>query len=564
MSKQIRHMHKDQGIHEHKTKFPHKQENIELLQLKEIHNRYFKDYLAIRRKESDYRRAFYEYLKAAETTGLSLEDAHNFHKKAVYKQASKLRAGCQGGQHPGAIVFSNSSEDYSFSIFSSGAKIDEGHRLVNGAFGGAINVRKSKHLDQTSDFISSAYMNGHMVNHGTPVAYELFVVSVSKAERGTEAEQNTIELGLERRQRFINDWRAAGFEVEENGSTPVRLMYTNDTVARIPLPLVMHDLGECRYYVIDKGKEIPFEQWVKENGLETHEAVKNHLLALQDHRSEAPYFNELVKMTRVRKGLYCVDSRHLRQNGSVIKDLGAIATEEQRRRILETAGIKNIVVCLHFNCGYLQTAMGVHEAGAEIRQAIANGIAKGKKEEAEAVLQSLRRKIEEISRGEWTGFDLNVFSARITELNGRPLSKSTLHLLKELLTSQFSDTRNTAQHMMARNMLTWDEKLNIFVMPAAAELDATLRPKNKVLPKNRTLDEKNDLMRKEYYYKITVLEAKRQKDAWEATRQEMEKERSLKNSISIKVHIENFETGKVAETLDGKSLYDPMHSKKAI
>jgi hypothetical protein len=163
--------------------------------------------------------------------------------------------------------------------------------------------------------------------------------------------------------------------------------------------------------------------------------------------------------------------------------------------------------------------MGIHEAGAEIRQALENGIARGMGAETALVRVSLQRKIEEITSGQWTGFDLNVFSARITELGGRSLSEASLHLLKDLLTSQFSDTRNTALHMVERGVLTWDKELGTIVMPAAAELDRTLPERSPLLPTVRNLDDEKNPNRKEYYNKVTVIEARRQKETWEATRQ---------------------------------------------
>ena len=91
---------------------------------------------------------------------------------------------------------------------------------------------------------------------------------------------------------------------------------------------------------------------------------------------------------------------------------------------------------------------GMHE---DVPEGAKFDIQRREQHEAEAVRSSLKRKIDEIIRGEWTGFDLNVFATRLEELGGKSLSKKSLNLLKELLTSQFSDTRNTAQSSPSRN-----------------------------------------------------------------------------------------------------------------
>jgi hypothetical protein len=521
--------------------------------LQQLHDKHLSDYAELRGSQFAYRKALHGYLKEAEGEQIPVEDALAFHKKKTYDTAMAMHHDCSGGQSPGVIIFANTSEDFSFIIFSGGIEEVKGKRLVGGAFGGAINVRKEKHLNETTDFISSAYMNGHMVDKDPAVPYEPIICAYGDIN-GKLSEKDTVELARKRRERFISDWRNAGFMVfEEPGKTPYRVTLTKGEHAKTYIPIVLHDLKECRYYVIENGGRLPFEDWVKGAGLDTREVVQKHLANFRMHEQEKGYFEEFAAMTSKLKGLCCVDSRHQREDESAIKDLGAIATEEQRIRILDTPGIRKLTVCLHFGCGYLQTAMGAHEAGMELKRAFDKGIADGKESEARLLRNEFERRVEQVLNGNWRGFDLEAYQGMVEKLSGTGLSGETVGFLKKLFTSEFSDTRNTAQHMVKRGMLEWSDELGTIVMPAAAEVDRELDPKNKLLPQNRSTNAAEAKEQKQTYFnRITLVAARQQKEAWESSVLKQKK------NVSISVRIENFENGQLVATSNGLDAYDAV------
>ncbi|MCX6769282.1 MAG: hypothetical protein NT051_01230, partial [Candidatus Micrarchaeota archaeon] len=412
--------------------------------LQSLNKKYFPDYSELVKNEASFRKEFHSYLKEAEALQIPIEDAINVHKKAVVVQARASRKDCTGGQFPWVIMLVNSSEDFSTRIFSAGAYVDGKKCMRNNAFAITGNVREAKHFKTMGDFIASAYMNGHMNGHGPMVSFEPVIFTFDSNDEKSGNFGKKFELAALRREKYLKDWKAAGFEatIPGNDKTAER---TTDTPAgshTTLVPIIMHDITNCVYYALEDGKKIELEKWLRDRGLLEREGVSNLIESLGEHRKEKDYFESLVQMMRYKKTLGCVDSRWYRVDSSTIKLLGGIATDGERKRILETPGIKNVTVCLHFGCGYLQTAMALHEFGSEINRIFDSGIANGKAREVKIARAFFSVGIQSIINAKSTRFDLTRFLNMVESVNdGKGISSDSKHFIEKLFQSGLSDTR---------------------------------------------------------------------------------------------------------------------------
>jgi hypothetical protein len=510
--------------------------------LDSIHKKYFSE-TSVFNDQFLYRKSHYNYLKEAIKEGIDLDYALNFHDEKIEPIIRKLHQDKSGGQRPRNVVHVNSSEDRSPEIFSYGSFV-ENKKLIDGAFAIAINVRKPKHIPD--DFQPSAYINGHLIKHDnfSPL-YEPIIVALGKNSNLS----SLLENAEHRRKKLIEEYKDAGFHIVENTDVPYKVSYIKGKKHKTYFPILIHDLSLAQYYLLINSKKVLLQDWFKIKGLEGHPAIQKDIEALERHAKEKDYFEEYLELTSRRKKSECTDSREdcIQNNGrSNIRIIGSILNEEERRRVLETPGLKHFVNSLHFNCGYLTTAMKLHEAGKEIENIFKKGEREGKTEEVQSLKEFFKSGIFKVFRGEWKGFSINDFFEELKSLNdGVLISDEAKNLLFELLKSQNGDLRMIVKHMYERKILEWDDQKGVVVMPAALRVDSQA---NSFSSKS------------EYYNAITLEVAKDVEFAWAESlnKKFMEKlNKSMSINIpTISVTIKSYKTGISYILHDGK-LLDP-------
>jgi hypothetical protein len=268
-------------------------------------------------------------------------------------------------------------------------------------------------------------------------------------------------------------------------------------------------------------------------------------------------------MMRWRKVVLCVDSRCQRENTSTVRDLGAIASKEQRERILNTPGIKSIPVDLHFECGYLTTAITIHEAGQFLKALFDKQGTHAEIVDAAMARRHFEQQLKLIFKGEDNVYskdhDMNFFEPILRLNGGAPLPKGISDLLNALLVSPTSDTRNTIKHLHDRGLLVWHASNKTLSMPIASKLDSELaESRSGLLLANRSYDPSEAKEQfKQYCRAVTLRIAYTQQKIWEKAAKELGKE-----DVQVKVRIENFDDGKVYYTLNGTDMHDAITNQK--
>ncbi|VVC00422.1 Uncharacterised protein [uncultured archaeon] len=532
---------------------PSKIDEVQKKVLDRLHSTYFSGFERIYSNQFHYRELLYAYVTEASRSQISAEDAINFHKLKIYPEMQKIMPDKSGGQRPSVIIIAGTSEDHSFEIFSFGAKPD-GKTWENAAFGASINIRKEKHIDHTGFFESSAYMVNHMKHEGEHVPYMLFLCDYGrKDQREGNGKWQEIELMRAARSRSIAEWRKTGNIVfTPDGEVPYLSKSIGGKNVKIYLPVVLHDLAECKYYVCEGGRKTEFSRWAGETGLTEDERVMAHLQAIRQHEGEKDYFDELVALNRRRKKINCVDSREEEQEGSAIRLIGGIATKEQRKRILE--GLDYFTVSLHFGCGYLTTAMGVHEMGRKMMLMLGDAEKAGRKAEADALRQHFMESVGAIINGKFAGFDVEGFISAMEAASGRGMRAGAKKTLGEVFGQQTSEVREIAKHMYNRGILEWSKSLQMLAMPAAEAVDG--REGLLVLERRSKDPDTAKRQQKAYYEKVTLEVAKMEMEQWEADRND------IGSDCRIKVQVKNYENAVVVATMDGVGAYDAITGKE--
>ena len=504
-----------------------------------------------------YRRVLFEYLKAAKGAGVSIESAIKFHKESIaYEVSTELRKGRQKDQAPGVIVHASTSEDFSYSTLGAGT-LDKSGCWSGAVFGTCENISGEKSLTDLDDFIASIYMINHLFEKNSPmVPCNLFLSSYGKwhAEHGIPKEFVT-ELAEKRRQLFIDDARKAGHYIDYlQDGTPVLNVSKNGRKERIPLPVAIHDLTSCTYSAVANGKETGLSEWLGQNGLGSVGVMPKIMENLEQHAAEKDYFEELAGMMRERKVICCPDSRSQRENTSVIKRLGGIVSKSLRERVLVKSYVKTAHVDLHFECGYLTTAMKIHDAGREL-----GGIFKKDGADGEALRIFFETALRNVFTHQHSYFDLSTFIGKMEAINGKPLSKATSGFLSALLESPIADTRNTVEHLYRNGFIRWHKKEGTFAVPLATNLDKKIAERGYGHLLNV---DKTDADRVKYYRALTLGIAAHQQRVWENDEQMLRNEGKIKEQVNIRVRVEDFVTGRVVYTKDGFDMYDIVSNKK--
>ena len=443
-------------------------------------DKYFANFPDLFKNQFLYRRAQYDYHLEAQKLEVTTVAATNLHKQMFYNQIRKLTPDKSGNQKPSCIIIAGTSEDHSFEIFSHDAYSNGDKVWTNGAFGVAINIRKEEHCAHIGAFESAAYMVQHLAEEGHHVPYIVSVTDFGTKDKKISADEK-IRLISHMRGVMIQQWKDAGFWViKEDGKVPYLYLKAEDKLVKTYLPVVFHDLKECRYYVCDEGQtelfganKVPFEDWARGIGLNSDPRVRNHLGALKLHKQEAAYFDDYVNLTYKRKKIMCVDSREEDQLGASIRLIGGIAKTEQIERILKNS--EYFTVSLHFGCGYLTTAMKIHEMGREIMLMLRKAEELGQRKAASHAREFFREAMDAVFMGELNVFDIHPFVLLLEESSGRRITKESYGMLRALFSAETSEVREIAKHMYNREILEWNGKLGSTAMPAAIEVDGTAR-----------------------------------------------------------------------------------------
>ena len=532
-------------------------------ELERLRAKCFANFPALYKNQFLYRKAQHDYHVEAQKLGVSSVAATNHHKKMIYEQVQKLSPNKAGGQDPSSIIISGTSEDHSFEIFSHNAYSNGENIWANGAFGVAINIRRKEHCAHIGAFESAAYMVQHLADEGRHVPYIMCVADFGKKDTKVSAEEK-IGLMNHMREIMIRQLADAKFTVvREEGKVPYLYIDAKDKLVKTYLPLVFHDLSECRYYVCEDGqKELfganktPFEDWARKMELNADPRVRNHLEALKLHRQEAGYFDEYVLLTYKRKKIMCVDSREEEQMGGSIRLIGGIAKPGQMARILKSSDYFS--VSLHFGCGYLTTAMKIHEMGREIMLLLCKAEELGQRKAASYARGFLKDAMDAVFKGGPDRFNPGVLVLLLEESSGRRLSKESKGMLRALFSAQTSEDREIAKHMHNRNILEWNDRLGTVAMPSAIEVDEHC-DNAPLLLENRSAEErqkKND--QRKYFEKITLMVAKNEMDVWQKAIAE-----SGSNCI-VKVQVKNYRNAVVASTESGINMKDAITGKDII
>ena len=593
----------EDGVHPSKVGFEGHQKRF----MEALHRKCFpENWLAETKLEGpDYRRRGCEYLKEADARGICPDDAIRFHRAKVYDIVKRLREDCSGGQLPGTIVASNSSSDYLVHILSDGIGwVTSDRKRAGYAFGGTMNLREMGQIaPMTEDAIFTAYMLGHMMGdksnpypvgvikkEGKPQADALIPYILFSCAYGSEAERNgkneidAIRLALERRKKYTDEWRKMGFIVCKEDDPYISLFNKKDGAhPKIYIPVILHDLRECRFYVVEKdGKKVEFAEWAERLGLTGIDIVKKHIAAIEKHADERDYFDLFTKLSAKKKEAFCVDSRLKSDIGGMAKTLGAVLNEEVMWKVLTNPTTGRIAVRLHTNCGYLTTAMKIHELGIEVRRRLdrleekinagedcgslnVEDVRWVEKFVKNLMLEMLSKKKQKEKQGGMGGivFDYAKFENMLNLAEGgRPMPAYLRHLLHDLLNDSLSDSRNTVRHMVGRDVLEWDSKLNTIVMVSAKKVDELVGPECPLLRKNREGKKNEAELQNAYYALVTLAFAADELDYWHAKMTKNEKQllegrrkgaekaglpalEGVDRLPTINVKIENADTGEV-------------------
>lgn len=510
-----------------------------------LHSKHFpQKWLAANLLEGpSYRKNLFEYLSDAKKMDVSPGEALKSHRHHIADFDKASRKDCSGGQLPGIIIIANTSEDFSFNIFSDGTSwIAQGKKLAGGAFGLAMNIRKAAQIGWMNDTITPSYMLGHM--DGTQVGftqkdgvtvkealipYIPFIASFGSHDekRGrTKKEVNGLLEG--RRKKFIEDYRTAGALISDK-DMPCLIHHDpkSDSLSSIYMPKLVHDLKKCVYNVVhEDGGEEEFALWASRMGLDKVDIVKKQILALEGHKQESQYFDKLVQMVSEDKEGCCVDSRCNRFDGSMVKDLGGIFTKKMVQAILSNPMLDEFTDKLHTGCGYISTAIKIHEMGLEVRRRIdmGRGIAKSSGTVAgltpdmiNYVEKNYKQAVKQILEGKTeVNFHFDAFYSILKKIDGE-MPGDMYHVLREFLVGARSDTRNTVQHMAKRDILRWDNEKKALIMPAAIAMDELLGPKCPFLFQNRAKkDGREKEYQNQYYVLVTMMVAQAEEDFWHA------------------------------------------------
>ena len=504
-----------------------------------------------------YRRVFFEYLKSAKGAGVPIETAIKFHKETVaYEVSTELRKGRQKDQAPGIIVHANTSEDFSYSILGAG-RIDESGCWSGAVFGACENIMDQRCLTDLDDFIASMYMMNHLFEKNSPmVPCNLFLTSYSiwHAEKGISKEF-AVGLARQRQQLFLDDASAAGHYISRlPDGTPILHVRDDGRKEEVPLPIVVHDLSSCAYQVIANGKETELSEWLRQNSLDSAGMMPKLIENLKQHADERGYFEELAGMMRERKAICCPDSRSQRENTSVIKRLGGIVSKFLRERILTKSYVKTVHVDLHFECGYLTTAMKIHDVGREL-----GGVFKKGGENGAELRDYFESALRKIFAHEHSYFDLGTFNDKMEAINGKGLSKGTKKFLSDLLESPIADTRNTVAHLYKNGFIRWHKGEKTIAMPLATNVDTKLSEMGygHLLSAGRT-----DAERVKYYRAMTLAVAESQQRIWEKSEEILRNGGKIAEQVNVRVRVEDFVTGLVFYTKNGFDMYDVVSNKK--
>ncbi|MCX6772264.1 MAG: hypothetical protein NTV88_00645, partial [Candidatus Micrarchaeota archaeon] len=522
--------------------------NVELKQLKRLHDKHIGDYAKIIDNDMEYRKRHFGYRKAAKEEGISINDADSYHKVAIYRIEKANHKDCTGGQFISCAVYCDPRDSALHNMLAMGTQyVDENKVLRNGVFGLLVELG-----DETARFsTASFYINNHNIEHGErALLFEMYVASYGQLEKELGyTEQQVVDFWREQRARVIKRKRDAGFDISKTeAGTPYQEIYNEktDCFEKTYFPLVFHGKEKCELYVLEGGEKVPLNEWYKQVKLyEEFEVIRKYSEKFGAHRGEAGYYDGYTMQNEESSTtVLCCDSRHQRKGRATVKVMGGILTEHEKMLELCNPKKVQIVNCLHIGCGYVGVAYLMHTMGMELEAMFneAHRLGSADAERIESARKFFKSGIRRVEKGTWQGFDLKKFMLSLESMAGRKFSVKTNGLLDELLKSHLSDTRNSVQDMLdkEKRFLVWDEKIGTVAMPAALELDRMLGPDSHLLPKNWKAG-KEVVLEKEFMKLLTLTAAKQETDKWIALMNERHDEilaKRIENAKKIGIEID--------------------------
>ena len=445
----------------------HAGENFQNTVLVTIIPKYFSEYSKL--MDMEFRRSLHGFFKEAKESHIPLHEAWHFKKEATYPIKKESSANIQENQYPSFIGVTNNPHAMMFSIFPSRTKSVEENALVGGGFGQATRVTSESDLSFPQDAVTVKYMCNHMIHKGRLHELVPFIpAECTICSKGDN--QEAVRLGVLRHSNLIRVLEEQGHIIIKTEKTPYLLLTDHDgSISKLFIPLLVHDLSACEYFVKENGNLIPFESWAQASGIVDRKYMKEILASVAEHRMEKEYFEELVSFCQEAiHSCRCVDSR----TGSVAseKDLAAIKSHTEKVHYLRTYEPPIYEDFLHTGCGALIVGMAFSKTNTELKEIYEKAVAMGHGEEANFLyFEKYKFEMGKLF-AKIRGMPLLNFSTLMSELemlSGQKMSKESRSLLQSIFANELNDMQDTVRSLMKKGVLKWIGPSNQYVMVSA-------------------------------------------------------------------------------------------------
>jgi len=420
-------------------------------------------------RDSAYNRAIHGFLSECKENGIPLHDAWQEKEKFTQPIKQQNSADISSNQLPNFIGLTNNPHALLFSIFPSKTKNVHDRTLEGGMFGHSAKVTCGGDTCFPKDAVTIIYMLNHMKHERKLGELAPFIpVECTVGSKGGNEE--AIALAEKRHSNLIRALEKQGYVVMKTGKTPCLLFTGADgKKERFFLPILVHNIAECEYYVKENGSIIPFEKWAGGNGIGNCRHMQELFASLDSHRGERGYFEELVSLLQEAVHVCkCVDSR-TGSTGSE-KDLAAIKSPDEKAHYLRTHSPPIYEDDLHTGCGALKAGMAFHNANTELREMFEHAVENGFSDEAEYLyLEKYKQQMGKLFEKERKRpiLDLSVFISEMEEKSGARMSRGTIDFLKEVFSKDTNDMQHTIRSLKIKGVLRWVGPSNQYAMRSA-------------------------------------------------------------------------------------------------
>ncbi|MFH0927376.1 MAG: hypothetical protein V1822_02245 [Candidatus Micrarchaeota archaeon] len=418
-----------------------------------------------------YHKRLYEAVMECERAGIDASTAHAWLSVILDKYERGMWQDCSGNQKANLFVASNSSEINLNVIFGGGRKVEA--NVMYGNFGMSINARKREHVLNFNDLVPFSYL----IRHGDIPAAIIFLSAggknecahgaCSSLEEAKEHECSPAGLAYLRLLKYVEDLRRSRHYADlEAYHAPMKDAETHKHYFhKIPLIAAFYDIGSRVVYKIGNSCKIDgtLEDYLVNSGLVKDGRLWEVVENLRAHEQDGAY-TSLRGHSHEIKQTGCVDLRirNIHLLLGLLKEIGGIFRKSERKRIMESQVCEYIIDTSHTYCGYLNTLVAVHRAGAEIKRMSGDSNPKLRKI-LEASLQKIEKGEVDVLFGE------PEVMAAIHEFGENRLSQSTAKTLMELINGTHNDTRKTVRHAAFRESMEFIDGYPVF--PGAREIE---------------------------------------------------------------------------------------------